>query len=108
MFTYLYASQPLSSRSSRFQPYFAQLLHEFNYQYEVWVFEQDFGRTIGASVKNLLTQVVVKIYFQVGSRETHNPINVEVIKRVRDYLTSTAKEDFSMPYALCPMPQESK
>ncbi|MFB8790080.1 MAG: hypothetical protein U7123_14780 [Potamolinea sp.] len=92
----LYKPSSLSAEEKPFRVYFHQLMSEFGVEYEIWVRNDDFSRTIAAGVVNRSSEVVAIIYFRYGGVAIPNPLSTTVIKTVRDHLISATTEDLQM------------
>ncbi len=75
------------------QPPFDQLQNEFAGKYEIWVRDEDFGRSISAGIVNRSKWIAVIVPFRRGGRDIRNMLTPSEIDMIRNHLTSDAKKD---------------
>lgn len=92
----LYEPSSLLAEEKPFRVYFDQLMSDFGVEYEIWVRNDDFSRTIAAGVVNRRSEVAATIYFRYGGVAIPNPLNTTVIETVRDHLISATTEDLQI------------
>jgi hypothetical protein len=79
----------------KFRPIFEQLRAEFP-AFQVWQRHENFDRRLIAGVLNPSTQVAVTITLRADRTTRNSLLSATELKKIRDHLSSNAKEDLSL------------
>ncbi len=93
MYDAIYKSEDVDPE---FQPIFEQLCTEFASKYQIWRRVEDFGRWLSAGVLNPSTRVAATIALRKETRRRTTLLSPTEIQRIREHLTSDAREDLTL------------
>ena len=90
-----YDSNNLSRQEMPLKQDFEYLKREFGNDYDIFVRNEDFARTLAAGIVERESEVprAITIYLKYGSLLVDNPLRADVIKRARTHLESSRPGD---------------
>jgi hypothetical protein len=88
-----YKSSNLIGIEKKFQPYFDKLVSEFGNDCDIFIRKYDYRRMMAAGIVNRYSNVAITIHFIKGNIPLGDPLNTNLLNKVKNHLISLNPED---------------
>jgi hypothetical protein len=88
-----YTPSNLTGIEKKFQSYFDKLVSEFGNDCDIFIRKYDYGRMMAAGIVNRYSNVAITIPFIKGNTPLEDPLNTNLLNKVKNHLMSLNPED---------------
>ncbi|MBS9395913.1 MAG: hypothetical protein HEQ29_23335 [Dolichospermum sp. LBC05a] len=88
-----YKPSNLIGIEKKFQPDFDKLVSEFGNDCDIFIRKYDYGRMMAAGIVNRYSNVAITIPFIKGNIPLEDPLNTNVLNKVKNHFMSKNPED---------------